>query len=949
MQGSQDANMRSFESLKAELSNIDQHLGSQITALQNSFDTPFNQPSPYSGTISALKGLRQSIDLARGTIKTMSSNKHFDIPQPVSSIYTGREMSLQDLKEFLVTPPGLPIRNYQTRFVVHGIGGSGKTQFCCKFAEENRDSFWGVFWIDASTEERVKQTYSQISKLADAEPNENAAMHWLSNLEERWLLIIDNADDPGLRIEKYFPKGNRGHILITTRNPAVKVHGNVGSGYFEFHGLGFKEANDLLLKAAKVPAPWDQKSEQSASLITKSLGFLVLAIVHAGAVIRDGLCTLKDYLGFYERSWDRLRRAKKLVGEDMEESDHHMYVYTTWEVCYHRIEEKAKKGNEAAQDAIQLLMTFSFMHWENIPHDVFRRAVQNPLIEEDHAKKEAQKEVEKRAEEPESMVQMFERLRDTAITFLLKDRSPLSLPAVVRDARKSGNLGEYNDRTAYALKILVEMSLITHHNANESYSMHPIVHKWARERPEMRLSEQALWAEAASMLLSSSLLLPPLRNDANDEDYTRAILPHLHHVRTLREEVNQRILAKIQAHWMTWFVPRSSMNPGRAVMSAKFSLAYAQTGYWNDAEALQISVRDYLLRRAGRAHEKTRLITMALAETYRNQSRGTEAEELQRDILNQCLISLGPEHVDTLRAKDQLGETLWQRGRNSEALELQEEAYHGLQKKLGDDNEDTLSALDHLGRTVARFLEHEDLRKGYDMHLKAIEGMERVHGVDHPRTLMAKENLIRPSIFLGGDFIQSADIIITEIMEARKKKLGKEHPYTLLAMTNAAMVKSALGRFDEAEVLMMTGIPIAERNLGRDHIGTLWGHHDLVSLRLAQGRIDEAEKMLPDLIDRQKKMSMHRGDYHPDRLGSMIFLAKVYRLQGRIRESIDVIDEIIHGFNEISPTRRHPLERDAKRSKQRMQEHLRAVQRGEDGDPEILQAVPGSYGPYSIF
>jgi hypothetical protein len=394
MQGSQEANARSFESLTAELGNVDRHLDSQIAALRGSFDTSFDRPYPYNGTISALMGLRQSIDLATGTIKSMSSNKHFDIPQPVSSIYTGRETHLEALKKFFIIPTGLSVRTRQTRFVVHGIGGSGKTQFCCKFAEENRESFWGVFWVDASTEERVKQTYSQISKLADLEPNENAVMHWLSNLEEHWLLIIDNADDPGLRIEKYFPRGNRGHILITTRNPAVKVHGNVGPGFFEFHGLDFKEANDLLLKAAKIPAPWDHTSQQSASVITKSLGFLVLAIVHAGAVIRDGLCTLKDYLGFFERSWDRLRRAKQYAGEELEDSNHHMYVYTTWEVCFGRIEEKAKKGHEAAQDAIQLLMTFSFMHWENIPHEIFRRAFENARIEDEHAKKEAQKGVE---------------------------------------------------------------------------------------------------------------------------------------------------------------------------------------------------------------------------------------------------------------------------------------------------------------------------------------------------------------------------------------------------------------------------------------------------------------------------------------------------------------------------------------------------------------------------
>lgn len=944
--GSQEANARSFENLTQDVHNIDKRLRAQIAALQETIDSSLNQPPPY--TLSGLKGLRQSIDFAAVTINSASKRRHFDIPQPVSSIFTGRETALEDLQKIFINPVGHAFPSRQTRFVIHGIGGAGKTQFCCKFAEDNRENFWYVFWIDASTEERIKQTYAQISKFAEVEPNENAAMHWLSDLEESWLLLIDNADDPKLQIEKYFPKGNRGHVLITTRNPALKVHGNVGPGYYEFHGLGFQEANDLLLKAARVPTPWDSTSEMSASAITKSLGFLVLAIVHAGAVIRDGLCTLKTYLGFYERSWIRLRRARTQRGETIDDSTHHMYVYTTWEMCYQRIEEKAKKGSEPAQDAVQLLATFSFMHWENIPHDVFRRAIENPIIESKHQEGEAKKEKERRACEPETFSQRMERFKMVALTFLLRNRSPLSLPSVLRDARKSGNVDEFDDRIRYALKELAQMSLVTHNESNDSYSMHPIVHKWARERPGMRLAEQAIWSEAAAMMLSSSLLLPHLRNDASDEDYNRGVLPHVDHVRKCREEVHRRIESRLETYWRSWIVPRSAMSPERALMSAKFSLVYAHSGYWSHAEVLQLAVKKYLTKLLGSGNERTRRINMALSGTYWNMGRGQEAEQLQRGILNECLTTLGPEHLDTLRAKDMLGQTIWQRGRYTEARELQEEAYHGLQKHLGDRHEDTLSALDNLARTISRFWEREDWRRAFDLHSKAIDGMEKLHGHDHPRTLVAKENLVRPSIFLGGDLVESVNTIIEEVILARRRKLGKEHPYTLLAMLNSAMVKSALGRFDEANELMLVGLPIAERNLGPDHIGTLFGYHTLGSIRIAQRQYADAEKILVDVTDRQRRMASHRGDYHPDRLGSMIELAKCYRLQGKIAESIRMCDETLEGFEYIKGGD-HPLARDMRRAKKRMMEHQKSIANGEPGDTEITRVSTGPYGQYSIF
>ncbi|KAF2477702.1 uncharacterized protein BDR25DRAFT_275038 [Lindgomyces ingoldianus] len=946
--GSQEANAQSFEILTEDLRNVDQRLGSQIATLQDSIDSAFDQPPPYAGTITALRGLRNSIDYAAGMIKSVSSNKHFDIPQPVSSIFTGRDDDLERLKNLFISPPGNSGRHQQIRFVIHGIGGSGKTQFCSKFAEDNRESFWGVFWVDASTTERMKQTYAQISKVAEVEPNPNAAMHWLSNLEEQWLLIIDNADDPNIHLETYFPKGNRGHILVTTRNPAHKVHGNVGPGFFEFQGLNFQEANDLLLKAARVPTPWDSTSENSASAITKSLGFLVLAIVHAGAVIRDGLCTLKTFLSFYERSWTRLRRARIDSGHEVDESTHHMYVYTTWELCYQRIESKGKEGSESAQDAIQLLSTFSFMHWENIRYDIFRRAIDCPRIEAEHQKKEAEKEKVKLDIEPETFSQKMDRFKMAVLIFLLKNRSPLLLPNVIRDARQLGNIDEYDDRIRYALKELVQMSLVTYNEANDSYSMHPIVHKWARERPGMRLAEQAIWSEAAATILSSSLLLPPLRNSPSDEDYHRDVLPHVDHVRICRNSVNDRITRKIQSHWTSWFAPRPSMSPERGLMYAKFSLVYAHNGYWPHAEVLLSDVKNYLTKMLGPGHERTRRVTLALAGTYWNMGRGTAAEKLQRSVLHLCLTSLGPEHVDTLRAKDVLGETMWQGGRYSEAKDLHEEAYHGLSRQLGSHHVDALNALDNLARTIGRFWEREHLEQAHTLHSKAIKGMEKAHGRDHPRTLIAKENLVRVFIFLGGELHQAADALIAEVIEKRREKLGKEHPYTLLAMANAAIVKRSLGKLDEAEELMMAGLPIAERNLGEDHIGTLFGYHTLGSIRIEQRRYREAEEILVDVTERQKHMLSHRGAHHPDRLGAMIELAKCYRLQGKITESIRMCDETLAGFEAIS-TREHPLARDMKKARRRMMEHQHMIANGEIGDPGITEPSCGSYGQFSLF
>lgn len=76
---------------------------------------------------------------ATAVASTLRLNKHFDTPKTVSSIYTGRKNYLDDLKQAFDSSHSLsedpPIHK---RFVVYGLGGSGKTQFCCKFASDNK-------------------------------------------------------------------------------------------------------------------------------------------------------------------------------------------------------------------------------------------------------------------------------------------------------------------------------------------------------------------------------------------------------------------------------------------------------------------------------------------------------------------------------------------------------------------------------------------------------------------------------------------------------------------------------------------------------------------------------------------------------------------------------------------------------------------------------------------
>ncbi|KAK4208315.1 hypothetical protein QBC37DRAFT_79701 [Rhypophila decipiens] len=902
---------RNLNELSDNLQSKAQKIHLQLADLQESKQS--------AATLDAMQGLREALNSVSAAMDMVSSNQHFHTPQSVSSLFTGREAELRELGNYF-----LPKRDHSTRetgqgqrrFVVYGLGGSGKTQFCSKFAYDNQDRFWGVFWIDASTPERITQTLGTIAEIAKREKTESAALDWLSTLPNRWLLIIDNADDPDVPLERYFPKGNRGNILVTTRNPAFKVHGNVGPRFYDFGGLESKDAIQLLLKASEEPVPWDEARQELAETINKRLGSLALAIIHAGAAIRDRLCSLKDYLSYYRRMLNRIRSQGIRLNKRTD-----VAIFTTWEICYERLEQR--KTN-AAIDARQLLNVFAFFHRENISPAILKRAMIN--AEREAAAEKIQESESADTSSPKKRLSwgiQSRQIRVAMLGYLFKNRSPPALPHVVRDGRRPGGADDAGDRIQEALKELIAMSLITYHDDNDTISMHPIVHTWARERPQMTLADQALWADVAGNVLAASVLLPSIPGlTSEDERYNVGLLPHVEHVDVSRKAIANQLSKKWDAERTIFsrlaaLVPNIIPDTDKMRMSAKFAVVYGVNGKWHNAEELLRSVSAFLNQYLGRQHKRSREVSRLLSSMYWHMGRLDDAARVQNELVQICRTHLGPFHPDTLRAVGELGRVYQHQGKYTDARQLQEAVLDNMKKLLPDNHEYTVDLMDRLGSTQHKFW---DFEKAYRLHSAAARGMEKRHGPTHARTLEAKENMCRAVVMLGNEALEAAPDLIKEVLTVRKQALkimqevhdkrkadlGKENPYTLLAKVNLAIVMGAAGRLHDAEELVREGLPVAERNLGHDHLGTMLGRQVLAGIWLEQGRHEEAEELLLKVSESQKKIPSPRGDFHPDRLGSLIQLARCCFMLGKIERAIEVCDETIRGFESIDAGK-HPL------------------------------------------
>jgi hypothetical protein len=166
-------------------------------------------------------------------------------------------------------------------------------------------------------------------------------------------------------VSKFFPVGNRGLILVTTRNLDCKIHAMVGS--CKFGEMDLEEVVTLFLRAAGVEDTAAEIVRKEAVVVAKTLGCLALAIVQVGAYMQQGLCSIGEYYSIYSHHWESLLRHWPVQGG----SNYKFSMYTTWEVS---IEVIKRMSGETSDNAIELARIFCFLHYDGITEAIFERA-----------------------------------------------------------------------------------------------------------------------------------------------------------------------------------------------------------------------------------------------------------------------------------------------------------------------------------------------------------------------------------------------------------------------------------------------------------------------------------------------------------------------------------------------------------------------------------------------
>ncbi|KAL6717746.1 hypothetical protein ACLMJK_003831 [Lecanora helva] len=741
-----------------------------------------------------------------------------------------------------------------SRTALVGLGGVGKSQLAIELSyriRERSPETW-VLWIHAGSTARFEQSFRDIANHIEIpgrqDPKENIfrLVHdWLRDRKSgRWLLILDNIDNPDLLSEAgdagqgghgtrvdgerrqpmsaYLPQSQNGSVLVTSRSKDVALKLVEEKDIVAVQPMAAAHARSLFEKKLGPLYQGDNAAELAAAL-----EFMPLAIVQAAAYIsqRSPRYSVEQYLEEYRKSDRKKTSLLDYEGGQLRRDwEARNSIIITWQISFEHIRQKRPSASD-------LLSLISFFDRQGIPEVLVRNRAE---IRNNDRSQEDRDKYNSGEDEENSEDSVSERSEDDGFeddVQILRDYSFLSvgtdgtfeMHALVQLATRkwlefNGKLEQWKQQ--YIKNLFTEFPTGEYENWTYCYALFPHAKSAATQRPK---TDESL-REWASLLYCAAWYA-----------WRKGSITEAVDLSFMAMKVRKKLLG--QEH-------KETLNSISMV-----GLAYSLGGRWKEAEGLQVQVMETTKRVLGQEHPGTLTSMGSLASTYSNQGRWKEAEGLDVQVMETTKRVLGQEHPDTLTSMGNLASTYRNQGRWKEAEGLDVQVMETRKRVLGQEHPDTLTSMGSLASTYrnqGRWKEAEGLQ------VQVIETRKRVLGQEHPGTLTSIGNLA--STYSNQGRWKEAEGLDVQVMETRKRVLGQEYPGTLTSMGSLASTYRNQGRWKEAEGLDVQVMETTKRVLGQEHPGTLTSMGSLASTYRNQGRWKEAEGLDVQVMETTKRV-----------------------------------------------------------------------------------------------
>jgi tetratricopeptide (TPR) repeat protein len=524
---------------------------------------------------------------------------------------------------------------------------------------------------------------------------------------------------------------------------------------------------------------------------------------------------LQAYLKFYENQWEEL--AKSLDGEAAPLEDYpERSVWTTWAISFNAVSTKNK-------EAANLLLLWSILDNKDFWYSLFENARRLPRI-------------------AQSLSEWVGDIAGSELKFVK------------------------------AIQLLRSYSLVEDVINVDSYTTHPVVHKWAYHYQARHHGPKLVRLAIAVVGYAVSDKSIP-----GSDAMQRRLLPHA-------QLCSRLVLAKAVGEPQ---LPQNEEDVLGAIHN--LGLLYADQGKLVEAEVMYTWALQRKEEILGPMNISTLDTVNNLGLLYWNQSKLAEAEAMYTRALQGYQKTLGPEHTWTLQTVHNLGILYADQG----ALVKAEATYtRALQvyEEVWPKHTWTLQTVNNLGILYAN---QGKLAKAEEMYLQALRGYEEVLGPKHTWTLQTVNNL--GILYWNRGMLAEAEATYKRALHGYEEALGPKHAWTLQTVNNLGILYTNQGKLAEAEEMYLRALRGYEEVLGPKHTSTLQTVNNLGVLYWNRGKLAEAEATYKRALHGYEEAL---GPTHTRTFQTVNNLGLLYGDQGKLVEAEAMYLRALRGYEE---------------------------------------------------
>ncbi|KAJ7821909.1 hypothetical protein B0H13DRAFT_2291620 [Mycena leptocephala] len=629
-------------------------------------------------------------DLGLSDITVVQATHQMNNCPPPSRIFQGRQAILDKMIQFFAQDIGK-----QHIYVLHGLGGAGKTQIALRFINLSQFSFSDNFFLDASTTETIETGLKNISSVKHVGNSSQDALKWLANTQKDWLLFYDNADDPKIDLNRFIPQCSHGNIIITTRNPALRSY---AGAHFAVSDMEETDAVALLLKSAG-----QDISSASEKFATE--------IVQAGAFILQSEA-LDSYLDIYKKN-----RAQLLGEKPAQSHDNYAWtVYTTWQMSFDKLSPLAA----------MFLQLCSFLHQEGISEEIFSRAARYRFQLAIPSREELQKPLEFLAQflgpalHSWSQTTITDQQSYHSIMAAIMGMSIAEIPSEHQQFASLRLISHVDSLRHSSQQMIVDFGaqygIVCYHAARYEEAMKLDLAVLEKRKQVLGDDIQTLfepWAEELEVVVLEK------RRQAFGDDHPDTLLAMGNLASTYHNSGKFHKAEKLE---VVVLQKRKQVlgddHPDTLQAMGNLATTYGRLGKFHKAEELDVVVLE----------KRKQVLVMTIqrhSSAYHSQGDFQRANELEVVVLEKQRQVLGDDHPETLLAMGNLGWTYHCLDKFQQAEALQIVVLEKRKKVLGVNHPHTLHVMQNLASTyrcLGKLSEAEELETLVHNYEEALEG-----------------------------------------------------------------------------------------------------------------------------------------------------------------------------------------------------------------------------------